>query len=108
MQKWLVSAWLQERKFFVHSAINDSIVTFNGENFFDVKAIANVTMLIAPEEFSCELDIPEANYTARKEAIYYPGECYSSPDSKYTGSPSVFFGSINRDRWSHIPLMYFA
>lgn len=34
-------------------------------------------MLIAPEEFSCELDIPEANYTARKEAIYYPGECYS-------------------------------
>lgn len=49
-------------------------MTFNGENFFDVKAIANVTMLIAPEEFSCELDIPEANYTARKEAIYYPGE----------------------------------
>lgn len=53
-------------------------MTFNGENVFDVKAIANVTMLIAPEEFSCELDIPEANYTARKEAIYYPGECYLS------------------------------
>lgn len=73
-----MSHWLQERKFFVRSAINDSIVTFNGENFFDVKAIANVTMLIAPEEFSCELDIPEANYTARKEAIYYPGEYYLS------------------------------
>lgn len=56
-------------------------MTFNRENFFDVKAIANVTMLIAPKEFSCELDIPEANYTARKEAIYYPGDpvgkCYS-------------------------------
>lgn len=40
---------------------------------FDIKAAAEIPSLEAPEEFSCELHIPQANYTVRKEAIYYPG-----------------------------------
>lgn len=59
----------------VCSEINDSLVTVKNEKtFYDVKATANVSALVEPKEFSCQIDIPEANYTARKEAIYYPGE----------------------------------
>lgn len=31
--------------------------------------------LEGPEEFSCELRIPQANYTVRKETVIYPGKC---------------------------------
>lgn len=43
------------------------------EGLYDIKAVAEMPSLETPEEFSCELHIPQANYTVRKEAIYYPG-----------------------------------
>lgn len=56
------------------SEINGSRVTVhNGEKFFNIQATANVTTSEEPTEFSCQLDIPEANYTARKEAVYFSG-----------------------------------
>lgn len=41
---------------------------------FDITAKATVPALILPVELSCELNIPKANYTVRKEAVYYPGK----------------------------------
>ncbi|KAB0794602.1 hypothetical protein PPYR_11441 [Photinus pyralis] len=56
------------------SEVNGSLVTVEErDGLFDIKARANIPALISPEEFSCELRIPKANYTVRKEAVYYPG-----------------------------------
>ncbi|KAK4875431.1 hypothetical protein RN001_011853 [Aquatica leii] len=56
------------------SEVNGSLVTVEErDGLFDIKARANIPALVSPEEFSCELRIPKANYTVRKEAVYYPG-----------------------------------
>ncbi|KAJ3644094.1 hypothetical protein Zmor_026767 [Zophobas morio] len=56
------------------SEVNSSKVTvLERAGLFDIRATAEVPSLNGPEEFSCELRIPQANYTVRKEAIYYPG-----------------------------------
>ncbi|CAH1154130.1 unnamed protein product [Phaedon cochleariae] len=55
------------------SEVNNTKVQVCEKNgLYDIKAVAEVPSLDAPEEFSCELLIPQANYTVRKEAIYYP------------------------------------
>lgn len=43
------------------------------DGLYDIKAVVELPSLEAPEQFSCELHIPQANYTVKKEAIYYPG-----------------------------------
>lgn len=44
---------------------------------FDISASTSLPALKDPEEFSCELRIPQANYTVRRETVFYPGK--SSP-----------------------------
>lgn len=41
---------------------------------FDITASTILPALEAPEEFTCELHIPQANYTVRKETVFYPGK----------------------------------
>ncbi|XP_071052254.1 uncharacterized protein [Onthophagus taurus] len=41
---------------------------------YDVTAIAILPSLQDPEVFSCELRIPEANYTKRQETVFFPGQ----------------------------------
>ncbi|GJQ72474.1 hypothetical protein Trydic_g3548 [Trypoxylus dichotomus] len=41
---------------------------------FDITASAVLPALQDPEEFSCEVRIPEANYTKRQETVFFPGE----------------------------------
>lgn len=46
------------------------------DGLYDISATATFppdTQLDSPSEFSCELHIPEANYTVRKEYVYYEG-----------------------------------
>ncbi|KAF5273936.1 hypothetical protein FQA39_LY01051 [Lamprigera yunnana] len=44
--------------------VNGSSVTVEEKDgLFDIKARANIPVLVSPEEFSCELRIPKANYT---------------------------------------------
>ncbi|KAG5880126.1 hypothetical protein JTB14_037358 [Gonioctena quinquepunctata] len=52
---------------------NSKVKVFERNGLFDIQATADNPSLEAPEEFSCELHIPQANYTVRKEAVYYPG-----------------------------------
>ncbi|XP_045471192.1 uncharacterized protein LOC123678268 isoform X2 [Harmonia axyridis] len=40
---------------------------------YDISATATLEALKEPEEFSCDLRIPEANYTVRRETVIYPG-----------------------------------
>ncbi|XP_022917622.1 uncharacterized protein [Onthophagus taurus] len=56
-----------------NSLVNDSVVTVQERGgLYNIKASGNVSVLDAPEEFSCELHIPQANYSVRIEAVYYP------------------------------------
>lgn len=56
-----------------NSEVNGSVITIQERaGLFNIRATANIPALVEPEEFSCELHIPQANYTVRKEAIYYP------------------------------------
>ncbi|XP_019872417.1 uncharacterized protein LOC109600683 [Aethina tumida] len=57
-----------------NSEVNNSVVSVEMTNggLYDIKAVAEVPSLIAPEEFGCELNIPQANYTVSKRAMYYP------------------------------------
>nr|KAH0807716.1 hypothetical protein GEV33_015075 [Tenebrio molitor]KAH0807717.1 hypothetical protein GEV33_015074 [Tenebrio molitor] len=56
---------------------------------YEVSATATLPALKDPEEFSCELRIPQANYTVRRETVFYPGKsacllfCYTS--ARFTG-----------------------
>lgn len=48
------------------------------EGLYDVSATATfspdeIENINSPSEFTCELRIPEANYTVRKEYVYYEG-----------------------------------
>lgn len=44
------------------------------EQLYEVSATVTLPALNGPEEFSCELRIPEANYTVRRETVFYPGK----------------------------------
>lgn len=58
-----------------NSEVNTSHISIQERaGLYDIKAVAEIPSLAAPEEFSCELHVPQANYTVRKEAIYYPGK----------------------------------
>lgn len=51
----------------------------NGEGLYDISATATFppdTEIESPSEFVCELRIPEANYTVRKEYVYYEGKTH--------------------------------
>lgn len=43
-------------------------------HLYEISATATLEALKAPEVFSCELKIPQANYTVRRETVIYPGE----------------------------------
>ncbi|KAK4874319.1 hypothetical protein RN001_013679 [Aquatica leii] len=45
---------------------------------FDISASTSLPALNDPEEFSCELRIPQANYTVRRETVFYPGDSANS------------------------------
>ncbi|XP_044755466.1 uncharacterized protein LOC123314334 isoform X2 [Coccinella septempunctata] len=51
---------------------------------YNVKIATDVPLLTAAEEFTCELHIPQANYTLRKEAVYYPVRASSPGSSSVT------------------------
>ncbi|XP_063907593.1 uncharacterized protein LOC135125816 isoform X2 [Zophobas morio] len=71
-----------------NSEVNSSKVTvLERAGLFDIRATAEVPSLNGPEEFSCELRIPQANYTVRKEAIYYPAT--ASGSSAFHSSSAV-------------------
>ncbi|XP_045478081.1 uncharacterized protein LOC123683217 [Harmonia axyridis] len=40
---------------------------------YDVSATATLDELQEPEEFACDLTIPQANYSVRRETVIYPG-----------------------------------
>lgn len=44
---------------------------------YDISAVATMPDggPEAPVEFACELRLPDANYTVRREAVFYPGTC---------------------------------
>lgn len=48
------------------------LVRERGE-LFDITASVILPTLQDPEEFTCELHIPQANYTVRRETVFYPG-----------------------------------
>lgn len=61
------------------SELIDTKVTHreNRDGLYDISATATFppdTEIESPSEFVCELRIPEANYTVRKEYVYYEGE----------------------------------
>lgn len=62
--------------FFIFSELESKeVLRQDKAGLFDISAVANLPQeaLIEPMEFSCELRVPAANYTTRREAIYYPG-----------------------------------
>lgn len=46
------------------------------DGLFDVvgTVIVKDSDLNDPEKFACEMRVPQANYTAKKETMYYPGQ----------------------------------
>ncbi|CAH0554810.1 unnamed protein product [Brassicogethes aeneus] len=56
-----------------NSEVNDSMVSVEQRaGLFNIRMVAEVPSLRAPEEFACELRVPQANYTVSKKVIYYP------------------------------------
>ncbi|KAK9870446.1 hypothetical protein WA026_008011 [Henosepilachna vigintioctopunctata] len=53
--------------------IETEITSEQRGNLYDISVSATLKALEEPEEFSCELRIPQANYTVRKETVIYPG-----------------------------------
>lgn len=51
-------------------------VVAGDEGLFDVigSVIVKDEDLSDSEEFVCEMRVPQANYTARKQTMYYPGK----------------------------------
>ncbi|KAJ8975491.1 hypothetical protein NQ317_016367 [Molorchus minor] len=41
-------------------------------HLYEISATATLPALKDPEEFSCKLHIPEANYTTREDTVFYP------------------------------------
>ncbi|XP_030754206.1 uncharacterized protein LOC115880997 [Sitophilus oryzae] len=42
-------------------------------HLYEISAQVTMPELERPEEFSCKLHIPQANYTTRRETVFYPG-----------------------------------
>lgn len=51
-------------------------VSSGSEGLFDVvgSVVVRDADLSDPEEFVCEMRVPQANYTTKKETTYYPGQ----------------------------------
>lgn len=47
------------------------------KNLYDIMAQVTLEELDKPEEFSCKLHIPQANYTTCRETVFYPGAASS-------------------------------
>ncbi|KAL1498224.1 hypothetical protein ABEB36_009057 [Hypothenemus hampei] len=43
------------------------------DHLYQIAAQVTLPELEGPEEFSCKLHIPQANYTRRRETVFYPG-----------------------------------
>lgn len=56
---------------------------------FDITASAVLPALQDPEEFSCEVRIPEANYTKRQETVFFPGSENVASSYELT-SPTIY------------------
>lgn len=41
---------------------------------YEISATATLPEPKDPEEFTCKLHIPQANYTTRRETVFYPGK----------------------------------
>ncbi|XP_060522227.1 uncharacterized protein LOC132699494 [Cylas formicarius] len=66
--KPVMSLHSQERE------ITEAVVTSRQiGHLYEISAIATLPALEKPEEFSCKLHIPQANYTTRRETVFYPG-----------------------------------
>ncbi|CAH1112867.1 unnamed protein product [Psylliodes chrysocephalus] len=50
------------------------IISRRRGQLFEVSATVTLPALEGPEVFSCKLHIPQANYTTRRETVFYPGE----------------------------------
>ncbi|XP_018321183.1 uncharacterized protein LOC108734222 isoform X2 [Agrilus planipennis] len=62
--------------------INNTVITVEKkEGLFNIKATSDQPRLEAAKEFSCELRIPKANYTVKKEVVYYPNSRGSNFES---------------------------
>ncbi|XP_045471457.1 uncharacterized protein LOC123678466 [Harmonia axyridis] len=61
---------LQSKK---RELVETEITSKQRGNLYDISVSATLKALEVPEEFSCELRIPQANYTVRKETVIYPG-----------------------------------
>ncbi|KAK9686705.1 hypothetical protein QE152_g36990 [Popillia japonica] len=51
---------------------------------FDITASAVLPALQDPEEFSCEVRIPEANYTKRQETVFFPDDLVMDEENTST------------------------
>lgn len=51
----------------------------NRDGLYDISATVTLPDIVldTPTVFECELRIPEANYTVRREYVYIPGEEHS-------------------------------
>lgn len=53
-----------------------TVLRREGDGLYDISAVATLPdgAMDVPTEFACELRVPAANYTVRRESVYYPGE----------------------------------
>ncbi|XP_057658587.1 butyrophilin subfamily 2 member A2-like [Diorhabda carinulata] len=57
----------------VRNITETDIISRRKGQLFEVSAIVTLPALEVPEVFSCKLLIPQANYTTRREIVFYPG-----------------------------------
>lgn len=52
-----------------------TVLRREGDGLYDISAVATLPdgAMDVPTEFACELRVPAANYTVRRESVYYPG-----------------------------------
>ncbi|KAL3270219.1 hypothetical protein HHI36_009275 [Cryptolaemus montrouzieri] len=80
-----------------NSEVNNSVLSIQKRaGLFDIEVMADIPSLTSPEEFSCELHIPQANYTIRKEAVFYPFSANSCflPNNHFILTIFLFLCSI--------------
>ncbi|XP_019758642.2 uncharacterized protein LOC109536736 isoform X1 [Dendroctonus ponderosae] len=64
--------------------IPEAIVQSKQEgHLYEISAQVTLPELEKPEEFSCKLHIPLANYTTRRETVFYPGIASSISTNKF-------------------------
>ncbi|XP_066250734.1 uncharacterized protein [Euwallacea similis] len=56
-------------------------------HLYEISAQVTLPELEAPEEFSCKLHIPHANYTRRRMTLFYPGMSNSARRTKW---PTIY------------------